>query len=64
MRKRINWLDVLNKINDPELMNYFFRIFQKTRRGKSMSARRCAYYALKHWYSTTTIDQLVKVLAL
>ena len=60
MRGKYNWLQIMNKINNVEIFNSYFSLLRSLRRGKSMSANRCAYYALKSYYSTTTIAELVK----
>lgn len=65
MRKRISWLDALVKVVDDEKKKYFFELFYKNQKnGKRMSANRCAYYTLKHFCSTTTIDELCEKLGL
>ena len=58
MRKRVNWFDILQKIGSPEMMDQFFSLSRKLRKGKYMSGNRCAYCVLKKYYSTTTIDEL------
>lgn len=57
-RKRVNWLHELINLGNPELERQFILRLGKLRRGKTMSARRCAFYTLKKYYSTTTIDDL------
>lgn len=64
MRKRIDWFKTLMEMNDSNLNQKFFYLFSKLRKGKSMSSNRCAYYVLKNYYSTTTIDQLVEKVGL
>lgn len=60
MRGRYNWINIMNKIGHPDIFHHYFANLQMLRRGRSMSANRCAYYALKSYYSTTTIEELVK----
>lgn len=60
MRGKYNWLNIMNKINHNEIFALYFANLRSLRRGKSMSANRCAYYALKSYYSTTTIAELVE----
>ena len=60
MRGRYNWLKIMNKLNNDSVFSDYFSLLRSLRRGKSMSANRCAYYALKKHYSTTTIAELVK----
>ena len=61
-RKRVNWLHELINLGNSELEREFILRLSKLRRGKSMSARRCAYYTLKKYYSTTTIAELLEKL--
>ena len=60
MRGKYNWLKIMNKINSEVIFKYYFANLRSLHRGKSMSANRCAYYALKKYYSTTTIAELCK----
>lgn len=64
MRGKYNWIQIIHQLNNKGIENTYFALLQKTKRGKSMSANRCAYYALKSWYSTTTIVELVRKLGL
>ena len=57
-RKRINWVRVLLLHQDPQLERQFICRLSVLHRGKSFSTRRCAYYTLKNYYHTTTIDEL------
>ena len=57
-RKRVDWLVVLAQVLDEEKRNYFNDLFSRDYDGKRMSINRCAYNTLKHFYSTTTIDEL------
>lgn len=66
-RKKINWFNELNKLDNPEYFKYFFKLLHRwrpTRRSTSLSFNRCAYNTLKHFYSTTTIDELKRKLEL
>ena len=58
-RKYINWVYWLNKVGNDEMFRYFFGLIEKLRKGKSMSSRRAAYCTLKHFYSSTTVADLV-----
>ena len=62
MRKRVDWFDLLQKVGTSDMMEQFFSISRKLRKGKSMSKNRCAYNVLKSYYSTTTIDELCEKL--
>ena len=64
MRRHVDWFQILNEINNPVMMDRFFVLFRKLRKGKSMSERRCAYNVLKDYYSTTTIDELCEKLGI
>ena len=64
MRKRINWFNLLQIYGTPELMDQFFSLSRKLRKGKYMSGNRCAYNVLKSYYSTTTIDELLEKMGL
>lgn len=62
-RKRIDWLVVLSKQHNQEMKDYFNKLFwnaSDSRHGKRLSINRLAYYTLKHFYSTTTINQLLE----
>lgn len=66
-RRKINWFNVLNKIDNPDYFKYFFKLLHRwrpTRRSTSLSFNRCAYNTLKHFYSTTTAVELVEKLGL
>ena len=58
-RKHVDWLGELYRLNKVELYDDFFKRWRKLYRGKSLSERRCAYYTLKNYYHTTTIDDLI-----
>lgn len=58
MRRRVDWLNVLMNLDSDYLLAEFQRRFRILRRGKYMSSNRCAYYVLKDYYSTTTIEEL------
>ena len=58
MRRRVKWVNVLAKLDNSDMYDYFFSLISKLRKGKTMSCNRAAYYTLKHFYSTTTIDAL------
>lgn len=64
MRKRVDWLKVLHKLDNPDIDKLFFHHLGILRYGKHFSSKRCAYYALKEYYSTTTIDQLLEKIGL
>lgn len=57
-RKHVNWMSELKRLGNPDLFRSFFDYKCKLYRGKSLSDRRCAYYALKNYYHTTTINEL------
>lgn len=57
-RKRVNWIYYLHKVGNDEMFDRFFELIEKYRHGKHISSNRAAYYVLKSWYSTTTIDEL------
>lgn len=63
-RKRYNWVKILHSIDCKDFNDYFFKKLSILHSGKFVSANRIAYSTLKHFYSTTTIDELVKVLGL
>lgn len=63
-RKYVDWLKVLDDQKIPELYEYFYRLATTLHAGKHISLRRCAYCTLKHHYSTTTVDELVRKLGL
>lgn len=60
LRKRIDWLQVMRSIKNEKVEKDFCLFSSRLIRGKSMSLRRCAYYALLKNYSTTTIDGLLE----
>ena len=62
MRKRVNWVNILHKLDKKELTDYFFILISKKHKGKSISSNRAAYSTLKHFYSTTTIAELCEKL--
>ena len=64
MRRRVNWFQLLQKVGTPDMMDQFFSLSRKLRKGKFMSSNRCAYNVLKSYYSTTTIDELCKELGI
>ena len=64
MRRRVKWTKILFDLENEELNREFFSLYSKLRRGKCMSANRCAYYVLKNYYSTTTIAQLCEKLGI
>ena len=64
MRKRVNWFNLLQELDNPELLDHFFVLARKLRHGKYMSGNRCAYNVLKNYYSTTTIDELCEKLGI
>lgn len=66
-RGKYNWVQILHSLNNKAIEQTYFRILNKlvpNKKGHCMSANRCAYYALKTWYSTTTIAELVRKLGL
>lgn len=67
-RVHVNWWKVLNGLDNPEIFSYFGKLVCKLKphikRGHHMSMNRCAYYALKHYYSTTTVDELCRKLGI
>ena len=63
-RVRVNWVKVLNSLDQKELNDYFFHKLSILHRGKFLSSNRVAYSTLKHFYSTTTIAELREKLGL
>ena len=63
-RKRVNWWRVVMESNDKELIEYFFKLQKRLYHGRSLGKQRCAYNALRSYYSTTTIAELVEKLGL
>lgn len=67
-RKCVYWFDVLVKLNNPEMNNYFheltLRFYNRKRCASHLSYNRIAYYTLKHYYSTTTVDELCQKLGI
>ena len=70
-RGKYDWLEVLVSLHNHELKSLFYCYWYKYGHGKSLrksekklSYNRCAYYALKTYYSTTTIADLVEKLGL
>lgn len=63
-RNSVNWLKVLSQLNNVEYEKYFFALCRKLHKGKPISANRAAYATLKHFYSTTTIKELVMKIGL
>lgn len=63
-RRKVNWLKVLFDLQDQSMTDYCHVLFKKLRHGKSMSLNRCAYNTIRHFYSTTTIDETVRKLGL
>ena len=58
-RKRIRWFDELKKLNNADLEHDFIMRLSVIYKGTALSVNRCAYYTLKNYYHTTTIDELV-----
>ena len=63
-RNSVNWLKVLSQLNNVECEKYFFVLCRKLHKGKPISANRAAYATLKHYYSTTTIQDVVRKIGL
>lgn len=61
-RKYVDWLQIMFDLNRYELNSYCRDLFNRKKSGKHLSLRRCAYYTLKHYYSTTTIGELCEKL--
>lgn len=59
-RVRNNWVKILGELDDPEMNKYFFHKLSILHRGKFISSNRAAYSTLKHFYSTTTIAELLE----
>lgn len=61
-RKRIDWFSVLLNLKNSEMYSYFHelthRFYDRKRCAPHLSYNRIAYYTLKHYYSTTTVDEL------
>lgn len=61
-RQRVNWINILSKQDPDEMNRYFFKLMSrlhKSIKGRTMSCNRAAYCTLKHFYSTTTIKELL-----
>lgn len=63
-RRKINWIKVLTDLNNDTMYKHCMDLFSKLRKGKSMSLNRCAYYTLRHFYSTNSIEDTVRKLGL
>lgn len=63
-RIRVNWLKVLSQLDNRVYEEYYFSLLRKLHRGRNISSNRCAYATLKHFYSTTTINELVRKIGL
>lgn len=63
-RRSINWWKVLQSQEDPQLFKHFVKLQGRLYRGRPLSFKRCAYYALKSYYSTTTTAELAEKLGL
>lgn len=65
-RKRVDWFSVLVFLNNPDMNDYFheltLRFYDRKRCAPHLSYNRIAYYTLKHYYSTTTVDELCQKL--
>lgn len=59
-RKRVNWYKIMLDLGNSEIEHEYILYTGRLYCGKHLSYKRCAYYALKKYYSTTTIDQLLK----
>ena len=64
MRRRVDWVFVLNKHGNESMWKYFVVLLSKLHKGKHISSNRAAYSTLKHFYSTTTIAELCSALNL
>lgn len=58
-RKRISWLKELERLGNPDLNHEFIQRLSLNFKHTHLSYNRCAYYVLKNYYHTTTIDELV-----
>lgn len=58
-RKHVNWFKIMVDLKNPDIEHQFIILQSRLIRGKCLSLKRCAYYALKKYYSTTTIDELL-----
>ena len=63
-RKHVQWFIVLKQKGDAKLERDFIDYLGKLYKGTHLSLNRCAYYALKKYYHTTTIEELREVLGL
>lgn len=63
-RKHVQWFVVLHQLKDAKLERDFIDYLSKLYKGTHLSLNRCAYYALKKHYHTTSIDELREVLGL
>lgn len=67
-RKHVQWFVVLKDRNDSKLNSLFIKHLSKVYGNRThhthLSTNRCAYYALKEYYHTTSIDDLREVLGL
>lgn len=63
-RKRVDWWKIVITSNDPDLIDHYFKLQSSLYCGRPLSKRRCAYNALRSYYSTTTIAELMEKLGL
>ena len=63
-RKHYDWYKALLNCNDPSVHYNFCFKCGHLYKGRRLSNRRLAYYVLKSYYHTTTIDELAEKLGL
>lgn len=63
-KKRIDWYKVLLRSDNSQLHFLFCKKCGHLYKGRRLSNRRLAYYVLKSYYRTTTIDELAEKLGL
>lgn len=63
-RKRIQWFQVMRSLQSSEVEHLFIEYIGVIYKGTQLSKNRCAYYALKKYYHTTTINELLQKLGI
>lgn len=67
-RRYVNWWKILNELDNSEYFSYFGKLVSSChpgiKRGRHISMNRAAYNTLKHFYSTTTVDELCRKLGI
>lgn len=63
-RKRVDWVHVLNDLDNEAMLSHFYMLVSSLHHGRSISMNRCAYNTIRHFYSTTTIEDTLEKLGL